>query len=182
MRKLVSLGLFALIFSLFSSQVLASNAEVCDELKGSAKGLHGLCVAWHNADDKNRDKIAARFEDRAGYPLSEIVGGAFSCPCWAGVVLADIENVTAPQMCILNFPGSGDDLVFFGDETLQQDFATNGVDCGYIADYIAADGSLVEESVFRVGLDSAAGQQCTDEMTEIVNEYFDGGATCRVIP
>jgi hypothetical protein len=85
MRKLVSLGLFALMFSIFSGHVFAGNVDLCEPLKdktvdGYIPGLYGLCTAWHNADDAAKDRIAERFAAKGGgiIPGSDV----FDCVCW----------------------------------------------------------------------------------------------------
>jgi len=110
MRRSFSLGLLALIASIFTSQVLASNAEVCDSLIKAKKGLHGLCVAWHNANEKNRGKIEDKFLSRAGYPITDIVGGgpdpepdtepSVECPCWTPEILASAVADFGGQFCV----------------------------------------------------------------------------------
>lgn len=102
MRKMISLGLLALSLSILSSQVLASNAAACDEAK-LTKGLHGLCVAWHNANDKNKDKFADKYRERSGGdevpgsvdPEPEVV-----CPCWTPDSLADAVAGDVGVFCI----------------------------------------------------------------------------------
>jgi hypothetical protein len=91
MRKIIRLGLFALILSIFSSQVLASNVAACDEVKKS-KGLHGLCVAWHNANDKNKDKFADKYFERSG-GLSVPGSDSFECVCWSDLKYSQVCDI-----------------------------------------------------------------------------------------
>ena len=88
MRKIISLGLFALMLSMFSSQVFAGKIAVCEDIKNDPayKGLYGLCNAYWNADDAvAQAKVLANFEKKAGTDS----GGpgmpgliTVVCPCW----------------------------------------------------------------------------------------------------
>jgi len=90
MRKIISLGLFALMLSIFSSQVFAGKVAFCekekDELK--SKRLYGLCNAYWNEDDEDaRAQILAKFVKKAGTSLDEpeMPGwkpDVVACPCW----------------------------------------------------------------------------------------------------
>ncbi len=68
MRKVISLGLLALTFSLFSGQLLAGKIEACELIKKDPayKGLYGLCNAYWNANENARAQILANFEEKAG--------------------------------------------------------------------------------------------------------------------
>jgi hypothetical protein len=69
MRKVISLGLCALMFFLFSGQVLAGKNQDCEDQKDELKalGLYGLCNAYWNAGNENaRSQILTNFEDKAG--------------------------------------------------------------------------------------------------------------------
>ncbi len=81
MRKIISLGLFALMLSIFSGQIFAGNAEICDPLKldPNTKKLYGLCVAYQNANENAKIAFADAFFERAGF---DVPGSGFSCPCW----------------------------------------------------------------------------------------------------
>jgi hypothetical protein len=177
MRKLVSLGLFALTLSMFSSQVLASNVAACDEVKKAKKGLYGLCVAWHNADEEGKNEIAQKYRDRTGG--DEVPGSStvFSCPCWSGVVLSEIGEVTSPDECVY-YQDRGDYMALFGGSDAQQDFLTNGVDCGYMGNYVDLEGSDVFSFEFKLGMDPA-NNSCAQEMAQIVKKYFDSNCDLR---
>jgi len=97
MRKIVSLGLFALILSIFSSQVFAGKVLYCEKEKDELKsqGLYGLCNAYWNADNENvRNQILANFVKKAGTSLDEpgmpglepvvpdLPDQEVTCPCW----------------------------------------------------------------------------------------------------
>lgn len=94
MRKLISLGLLALMFSLISGQVLAGKIQVCEDIKYDPdyKGLYGLCNAYWNADnDTARAAILANFQEKAG-PDGPTMPGLKpeepTCPCWTPESLA----------------------------------------------------------------------------------------------
>ena len=109
MRKLISLGLFALMFSMFSSQVFAGKIAVCEEIKKDPayKGLYGLCNAYWNADDAVvQAEILANFEKKAGTGpddpkmprLDSVVPKVVVCPCTDGVDTATWGmNVACPS-------------------------------------------------------------------------------------
>ena len=146
-------------------------------MKGAGKGLFGLCVAWHNADEKGKEKIAERFDARSDVPLSDIVGGGkFSCPCWPGLELDAIGEVTPPTICFLD-THLGDFATFGTSSTQKQSFLTDGIGCAYSPNYIDLKGNK-----FNTGTDNPdlgdAGQQCLEEMQQILDAYFDGGEAC----
>ena len=94
MRKIISLGLFALMFSMFSSQVFAGSVDACEPLKKdkSKSGLYGLCVAWHNADDKAKDKIADNyFKKSRGFTVPG--ADVFDCVCWNDFSYAEVCDI-----------------------------------------------------------------------------------------
>ena len=97
MRKIISLGLFALMLSIFSSQVFAGKVSYCEKEKDELKsqGLYGLCNAYWNADNENvRNQILANFVKKAGTSLKEpgmpglepvvpdLPDQEVTCPCW----------------------------------------------------------------------------------------------------
>lgn len=100
MRKLVSLGVFALFLSVLASP-LSADVSDCDELTADAdapKGLYGLCIAYYNSvNGKGRDRIAELFEKKAeaaGYdpviPGTGVVDTVLlDCPCWTAQELID---------------------------------------------------------------------------------------------
>jgi len=93
------------MFSLFSSQIFAGNADECNFLKDKddpayTPGLYGLCIAWHNADEDDAEALADKFFERAGfvvpgYPVVPDINDdeqdlTFDCPCWDGVELLSV--------------------------------------------------------------------------------------------
>jgi hypothetical protein len=137
MRRIISLGLFALLVSIFSSTVFAGNDEDCVFLKGDdyTKGLYGLCIAYYNAGNDNaRDRIAAKFNKNADpgdptLPLTDEV----PCPCWDELHLAEASLNGDPDQCSRSVNGTGTDLAAY---TVPPTVATgfylfiaNGADC-----------------------------------------------------
>jgi hypothetical protein len=113
MRKIISLGLFALILSIFSSQVFAGKVPFCevekDELK--SKGLYGLCNAyWNNVDDENASaQILANFVKKAGTTLDDPRMPGWkpdglvevTCPCWDFDTL--VQYVACTSLPLANY-------------------------------------------------------------------------------
>jgi hypothetical protein len=194
MRKIISLGLFALILSIFSSQVFAGNDDECENLKDKthpdyAPALYGPCVAWHNADENVRDQILAKFVKKARTSLDNPgmpgwVGPAdpkkpegMTCPCWAGVVLDDVDKYTPADICFLDTPSG--DVIFFDDlVSASQTYVTDGINCAHMAAYVDDSGTEVTRYSTMQGLDDAAQQACITEMDDLVNMYFDYGLDC----
>jgi hypothetical protein len=196
MRKIISLGLFALMLSIFSGQVLAGNADAsaCKNLKDRnlddyVPALYGLCVAWHNADENARDQILANFMKKAGTSLDDpgMPGWVdpnkrdepevMTCPCWAGVVLEDVDMYTPADICFLDTPSG--DVIFFDDlVSASQTYVTDGINCAHMAAYVDDSGTEVTRSSAMQGLDDAAQQACITEMDDLVSMYFDNGLDC----
>jgi len=127
MRKLISLGVLALLLAVLASPVSADadSKVICKELKGASKGLYGLCVAYWNTEDGNaRDKIYENFYKRAGpdgedmpYPDAkkpEVV----ECPCWSNEDL--LRAACTAEYWDSWFSGDGVnlDLVSYDEEKL----------------------------------------------------------------
>ena len=165
MRKIVTLGLLALVLGLVSSSLFAGNVDACEAIKGE-KSLYGLCNAWHNADNENaKRKILDSFNRRAAalagpggraIEMPGMSGSGFSCPCWAGV---ELDEFSVPMWCyVADFT-----QVQFGFSP-PQIFSADGNTCYY------GDGSgpdLPDEN----GI-------CVTELMDIVDEYFEQGALC----
>jgi len=113
MRKLVSLGLFALSLGVISPAVLAGNQDdLCGFLKEKegeyyVPGLYGLCTAFQNETDElaRLDILDAFYAkapdglDMPGYdplPDSEPVPVPVTCPCWEFDALFDELACTSP--------------------------------------------------------------------------------------
>jgi len=174
-RKLISLGLFALIISIFSSQLLAAKTGECDGVT-KKNGLYGLCVAWHNADDKAKDKIAAKFFERAKYrlpgsedPVTEPDPTPdFFCPCWTDVSMADVCSLGSPSLAMLT---ETINVVIWKDEVTGLDkefFYSDAMGCIYDGQFVA------DEQV----LDNLTDEETLDCMAEIesIAAIYNGGS------
>jgi hypothetical protein len=126
MRKLVLMGFSALFLSILSFSVFAGDKSICDEgvlfeeteneVVYDKKllqqlGVYGLCVAYQNASEEDKPGLAAKFEDRADFPVpgSEVatdLQAVFTCPCWSDISYVDV--------CELGSPFNSD----FGDTTV----------------------------------------------------------------
>jgi len=193
MRKIISLGLFALTISMFTSQVFAANegVDACADLKNAGKGLHGLCVAWHNANDKHKDKFAAKFEDRAGFLLEDFLNPGsepdFLCPCWTEISAEDVGKDAAAGFCLIDDtdPGFIGDVVTFTDGPIGpfQGFnVTNGA-CLYEDVIVQPDGS--ETGLMnQADLDVDEEVSCRMEIRDIAEQNFgqvEGDPVCIVL-
>ena len=89
MRKVISLGVLALLLSVLASPVSAGSKETCKDLKGASKGLYGLCVAYQNAADGiSKERIMGNFNRRAldgevMPPNDSKKPDIVECPCWS---------------------------------------------------------------------------------------------------
>jgi len=177
MRYSVSLGLCALMFLLFSGQVFASNASACDEVKQN-KGLHGLCVAWHNANEKNKDKFAAKYSERSGgsrvpgsFDQNTPTGPDFYCPCWTNVSFSDV--------CSLGEPSSATVRPEFGAVTYEDGLdewfsADNFIDGVYGCIY---EGQFSASPIEEPYLTTEEGLDCMAEIAVIASMY--NGGSCN---
>ena len=122
MSKLISLGILALLLSVFASPVMADGVEDCDNelLDGNyTKGLYGLCIAYWSGN-AGKTKFLEKYNNRMqpGDPTMPGMDRGVdldSCPCWTFDDLAAAKGFADPAIC-------GTDV--FGDRTL--DFAEYG--------------------------------------------------------
>ena len=182
MRKLVSLGLLALIFSLLSSDLLASNIDACKDFKKAGKGLYGLCVAWHRADEKNKGKIAKKFELIAGYPFPGIPEPEpepdFLCPCWDTLAETDVGKDAPAYICVYDnteLSALGDVVIFkdVGSFGFFQGFAVNTGQCRYDDFYVHEDGVVevfAEDIILGLSVDEEL--ECRMDIREIGDAFF----------
>lgn len=178
MRKIISLGLFALMLSVFSSQVFAGKVGFCedekDELK--SKGLYGLCNAYWSADNENaRTQILMNFVKKAGTSMDDpgMPGWEseqksvqdFYCPCWDGIEFADVCELGAPFSSRFD-DDSGE--VTFVDFTvlLAEGFGSDEASCGHVIQHLV-DGYLLEDY--------------NDEKPFVGDEAFDCRAELEII-
>lgn len=176
MRKVISLGLLALMFSLLSGQVFAGNIEECNYLKDKnhddyAPGLYGLCVAWHNADEDAAVALAEKFLDRAGFkvPGSEVVPDTknepdFYCPCWTEISFSDVCSLGVPTLAM---PAGSSFFVVYSDETPDEFFSSDSANCIYSGQF-----NVGEEVLTDLG---EPGLDCRAEVEAIASLLVDGG-------
>ena len=154
MRKTISLGLFALMLSIFSSQVFAGKIAVCEDIKDNPdyKGLYGLCNAYWNEDDEDaRAQIYANFVKKAGpegQPMPEPDAKKpedVTCPCWDFNILKQyvVSSCLSPTF---SYPDQTDnetgfDVAWFGNSSISVE-----VWAGYITDgYIPMETGIAKE-------------------------------------
>lgn len=178
MRKVISLGLLALMFSLLSGQVFAGNIEECNYLKDKnhpdyAPGLYGLCVAWHNADENAADALADKFFDRAGFavPGSEVVPDPnnepdFYCPCWTEISFSDICSLGNTTLAFI--AGSMGVVTYINEgQGIDEFFSTDSSNCNYRGQFNVGDVTLL--NLGDSGLD------CRAEIETIASLFISGG-------
>jgi hypothetical protein len=114
--------MLAILLSLVASPVFAGNHLECEPLKGGAsKGLYGLCIAYHNAENSNlKQKFLDSYNKKAGDPPMPPMPGTVNerkkvtCPCLEAPNVVGIEDWGVAVYC-LNF-GDGTDQGLFVDE------------------------------------------------------------------
>lgn len=141
MRKIFTLFIVFMLFSMFSGAVFAGQIDVCEDIKNDPayKGLYGLCNAYWNADsDEARESILKAFKKKAD-PLGVTMPGLVSmaCPCWTGL--------TDEQVCAM-----GDaDYTDFGEGVggiLYLEVAGSGM-----ANALAAFGNYCAHTLYQDG-------------------------------
>ena len=175
MRKLVSLGLFALMFSIFSSQVFAGKIAVCEKIKGDPayKGLYGLCNAYWNAKSEDaREEILANFEKKAGTdPDAPGMPGLgpdpdFFCPCWTEVSFNDVCSLGGTTVAI--YGGDFGLAMYKGGDSIDEFYSTDTANCIYSGQFNVGD-KLINHLSDGEGLD------CRAEIETIATLYASGG-------
>ena len=178
MSKLISLGVFALMLSIFSGQVFAGDAALCEPLKEDQnKSLYGLCVAWHHADENARDRIADKYFDRSGglpVPGSEEPESEqdFFCPCWDEVSFADVCALGAPSFSLINIDPFAPSMVAFIDSQFEL-FGTDSLSCAHVVQDLSGD--IKFEDYGGNPLTDDEGLDCRSEI-EAIASLFSGGA------
>lgn len=179
MRTLVSLGLLALSLGSFTNIAFAGNVEDCESLKQTGqKSLYGLCVAWHNADEAAKDGLAAKFFDRAGFPVPGSEDPEpepdFTCPCWSEVTFADICALGAPVFSEINTV-YGDvgfiDTIAFTIEGFGGD--TGELACAHTIQDLTTGNFLLDNTEADLTEDEAL--DCLAEVSVIGTMYLGGG-------
>jgi len=120
MRKFISLGLLALLLSIFASPVMAGGAAECDGLKEdetAPRGLYGLCTAYYSAENgrgqERVEQLYAKKAIAAGYPPEiprlelpqEPDPPEVACPCWPDDEITNANGYGAPaEECQIESP------------------------------------------------------------------------------
>lgn len=184
MHRIFVMGILTLAASLFSATLTAGKIEVCEEIKHDPdyKGLYGLCNAYWNADEEDREDILRNFERKAGPDGPGMPGvednGFFDCPCW--------DDVSYQNVCELGVPGGtleGDWIYsdFFIDpgETgvIERIFSFNSApsECWYFIQDITSNGLQpphYEKS--SINLETETDQLCRAEVIEMATLHEDG--------
>jgi hypothetical protein len=176
MRTLVSLGLLVLSLGISVTAVFADGIADCEPLKQSGeKNLYGLCVAWHSADEEAKDALAAKFFDRAGYPVPGSSGPDpepdFNCPCWDTLSYEYICALGEPTLQ-LHFPGIS--VVWFAGviESTTELFSgsTDTSGCAHTITY-PSGAQLLE--VLMGGLTADEALDCQAEAAVMADLYLD---------
>ncbi len=169
MRKLISLGLLAIIWSLLASPVVADGVEDCDVLVDATPGLYGLCIAWHHAGNENaRQKILDNY-DKIAVDGDLPMPGSASCPCWTIEQMAHASASEIPAYeCTLG-GGFGFATAVYGTmETAEVSFTilfsaeNNGI-CQYSGNSVP-----LENRKIMFGLDEDTQQGCRDSIAGLV--------------
>jgi hypothetical protein len=128
MRKLISLGILALLLSMLASPVSAGDKGICMELKDDSKGLYGLCVAYQNTEDGSaKEKIMGNFTRRArnGETMPIVVDPKkpeiVACPCWNNEDLLRATCTATYDDHWFSDDGINADVVFYNGYTIQFD-------------------------------------------------------------
>lgn len=173
MRKLISLGILALLMSVLASPVLADLQDCEYKRDDLTKGLYSLCVAFYNAGNENaKDRILENFRKKAGSDV-EMPGlktkpqpDQVSCTCWG-----DSEIVNAPKELAFECQyGVDPEFAIYGvlgDVIFQVDEVFDGVfGCLY---YSASGGPRS-----TLGLTTEEEQACRDDIYELIARDFEG--------
>jgi hypothetical protein len=127
MRKLISLGILALLLSMLASPVSAGDKSICIGLKGVSKSLYGLCVAYQNTEDGSaKEKIMGNFTRRARNgekmpTLDPKEPETVACPCWNNEDLLRATCTATYDDHWFSDDGINVDVVFYNFYTIQFD-------------------------------------------------------------
>jgi len=199
MRKVVSLGLCALIFLTFTGIVVAGSVDDCDILKKKnvvppaeyVPGLYGLCVAWYNASENGDEnailRIEARYAAKSGGDSIPGSGGSnpdvdppFECLCWAELTestLCDLGTPVVNTLVSVGEPGSEFEdvyegvVIFINSDGLPDTF-------GVPADLSECAHHINNEGIFESNLSTTQGVDCGFEIGVI--STFNSSGSCPV--
>jgi hypothetical protein len=184
MRKLISLGLLALLLGFLSNAAFAGNVDECEFLKdksqpGYVPGLYGLCVAWYNAsangDQQAIDEIAAKYFEKSGgdtLPISgDPVGGdepVFTCLCWTDLTVTHLCALGAVSKDFTT-PHSTEPDTYSGTVLFQSEYF--GTDYSSCARIFPADGVTIALPINN----EIDGLVCGFELGIIKSYQLEGG-------
>ncbi|MBT8048907.1 MAG: hypothetical protein HKN57_00080 [Xanthomonadales bacterium] len=177
MRKVISLGLMALIFSLFSTHASAGNVEECEKLASGefTKGLYGLCIAYHNAGNENaRNRIRDNYDKKAGPGDPPLVVDA-ECPCWDAGHLADASLNGTPSACLLTSEGDVYDLAFYTSSPAFYQFYADTAGCFRVDPNGTQLGAAFESP------DATEREVCIAGIETLIEDDF-AGINCNGVP
>jgi len=183
MRKLIKLGVLAILLSWVASPVLAS-VEECEKLKDDnyTKGLHGLCVAyWSTTKSDIRDKILQKYNDKAG-PNEGMPGlNEVFCPCWTLTELSDAINKAVPEKCgtTENENDTSFDFALYGKAPVVK-FEAGGLFRGIIKACSYADNyGYSFKPVGYEGVTVEHIQDCRDQIRALAQDFRDVQKDCE---
>jgi len=170
MRKLISLGLLGLIWSLLAGPVVANDENDCDTVIDETPGLYGLCIAYHHAGNSNaEDRILINYRRKmepGDTDLLELGGGGVPCLCWT---LDQMANATSHAPAHDCKTGAFPESVVYGSASMA---VVSFVVFSNACFYVGPDG------IKSLPLsDSNDIQDCSDGIQALIDEDFDG-ITC----
>ena len=174
MRKLIALGVLAILLSLLASPAIAGSVEDCEELKedGITKALYGQCIAYWSADNgRSQERILANYRKkmRAGDPGDRNDSGDpdmpglvdASCPCWTIDQMANAISYSPAYECNTS---SDPEIAIYGSKSRAVvTFLVDSIGCIYVGPDI-----MVMSRSLEVGDEQA----CRDGIQALVDEDF----------
>jgi hypothetical protein len=175
MRKLISLGVLAILLSMLASSAVAGSEKYCEVLKedGITKGLYGLCIAYWGADNgRSQERILGNYRkkmrpvypgDRKGTGDPDMPGlvDDLSCPCWTIGQMANAITFAPAYEC--NTSSDPEFAVYGTKEGAVVTFLANSNGCFYVGPDIA---------VISRSLELEDEQACRDGIQALVDEDF----------
>jgi hypothetical protein len=167
MRKLIKLGILAILLSLVASPVIAGNVTDCEVLKADnvSKVLYGLCIAFWNAENANaRQRILDNYNKKATGDDDPAMPGGQACPCWTDTNIADVIINGTPVLCSVNESDAGLEFAWYDGFTIQF----------YVMDSFCAHADPFDSTRPTFGITPEEEQACRDDLDFLVDESFGG--------
>jgi len=163
MRKLITLGVWALLLTMMNSPVVAGNVDECEVLLDASPGLYGLCIAYHNAGNSNAmDKILANYNKKRGPDDPPMPGlDGVPCPCFNS---DDLSNVGLAFACAISSSGTGLDLAMYGGGLIQ--FGTDDLGC-FSSNFFTSE-------FIELNTTAEENKACRDIILEAIDRDFSG--------